>query len=103
MKAASSRLNKVASSPTYGVSSISIIHSLPCLRMNPFIPDKVQEQFPWYKRMHALMGTSPIVDRSAIANSTSDIDLTVLQRPGDGAEARTVKKARSKVNYLFLL
>lgn len=30
--------------------------------------------------MHALMGTSPIVDRSAIAHSRTAIDLSILAR-----------------------
>jgi hypothetical protein len=44
------------------------------------IADLIQTKFPWYKRMHALMGTSPIVDRSAIAHSRTAIDLGILAR-----------------------
>ncbi|KIJ61907.1 hypothetical protein HYDPIDRAFT_169487 [Hydnomerulius pinastri MD-312] len=40
--------------------------------------DEIQLKFPWYLRMHALMGTSPVASRKSISNSKSDIDLTVL-------------------------
>ncbi|KII82823.1 hypothetical protein PLICRDRAFT_33215 [Plicaturopsis crispa FD-325 SS-3] len=40
---------------------------------------KIQRDFPWYKRMNALMGKNPIVDRSAVGNSTTPIDTSVLQ------------------------
>jgi hypothetical protein len=42
--------------------------------------DKVKKKFPWYKRMNSLYRESPVVDRSAVANSTSQLDLTVLDR-----------------------
>ncbi|KAG1727215.1 kinase-like domain-containing protein [Suillus lakei] len=40
--------------------------------------DQVKKKFPWYKRMNALYRESPAVDRSAVANSASQLDLTVL-------------------------
>jgi len=40
--------------------------------------DKVKKKFPWYKRMNSLYRESPVVDRSAVANSTSQLDLTIL-------------------------
>lgn len=43
--------------------------------------DKVMVDFPWYERMHALMGTSPVATRAAVAHSTSSIDTSVLARP----------------------
>ncbi|KAM6497403.1 hypothetical protein JOM56_007876 [Amanita muscaria] len=46
--------------------------------------DLVQAIFPWYKRMHALMGTSPVVSKAALAHSASDVDLSVLSRDGGG-------------------
>ncbi|THU80472.1 hypothetical protein K435DRAFT_874351 [Dendrothele bispora CBS 962.96] len=50
--------------------------------------DKIQKIFPWYKRMIHLMGTSPVVDRSAIANSTSTFDLSCLKDRNDQDQAR---------------
>lgn len=44
------------------------------------VAEQIQKKFPWYKRMHTLMGTSPIVDRSAIAHSQTRINLDVLAR-----------------------
>ncbi|KAF8172623.1 hypothetical protein K438DRAFT_1981468 [Mycena galopus ATCC 62051] len=44
--------------------------------------DAIIKKFPWYKRMHALMGTSPIVNRSAVAHSGTRVDLGVLDRDG---------------------
>jgi len=59
--------------------------------------EQINKVFPWYKRLHALMGTSPIVDTSAIANSTTDIDLTVLQSANG---ASTKAKATKSKNYV---
>lgn len=36
--------------------------------------------FPWYGRMHALMGTSPVATRAAVAHSTTEIDTSILDR-----------------------
>ncbi|THU85616.1 hypothetical protein K435DRAFT_925472 [Dendrothele bispora CBS 962.96] len=41
--------------------------------------DAVKTVFPWYRRMALLIGGSPVVDRSAVANSTTNVDLSVLQ------------------------
>jgi hypothetical protein len=42
--------------------------------------DKIQVAFPWYRHMHALMGTSPIVTRVAVPHSTTSINLDILDR-----------------------
>ncbi|KIJ41642.1 hypothetical protein M422DRAFT_48528 [Sphaerobolus stellatus SS14] len=39
---------------------------------------KIKRTFPWYMHMHGLMKTSPVADRSAVGNSSTDIDLEVL-------------------------
>jgi hypothetical protein len=44
--------------------------------------------------MHALMGTSPIIDTSAIAHSMTDIDLTVLQ-PSNNASQKLKPKLKA--------
>ena len=58
--------------------SVSIIQN------NCFSVEKVQAKFPWYKRMHQLMGTSPVVSKAAIAHSRTPIDLTLLDRGAGG-------------------
>ncbi|THV02629.1 hypothetical protein K435DRAFT_792411 [Dendrothele bispora CBS 962.96] len=40
--------------------------------------DAVKTVFPWYVRMALLVGGSPVVDRSAVANSATAINLSVL-------------------------
>ncbi|KAG1732573.1 hypothetical protein EDB19DRAFT_2003563 [Suillus lakei] len=40
--------------------------------------DQVKKKFLWYKQMNALYCESPAVDCSAVANSASQLDLTVL-------------------------
>ena len=45
--------------------------------------------------MHALMGNSPIVDKSAIANDTSEIDLTALM-PSNGTSKKEITKRTNK-------
>ena len=44
--------------------------------------EKIQSKFPWYKQMHALMGTSPVINRSAIAHSATPLDTSMLARNG---------------------
>jgi hypothetical protein len=44
--------------------------------------EKVQKQFPWYMRLHSLMGTSPVVSKSALAHSRTLVDLSLLDRGG---------------------
>ncbi|KAK7015981.1 hypothetical protein R3P38DRAFT_3203707 [Favolaschia claudopus] len=45
--------------------------------------DKIEGKFPWYMRMHELMGTSPVVSRSAGAHSETRVDLSILDRDGE--------------------
>ncbi|KAG6913229.1 hypothetical protein DXG01_008585, partial [Tephrocybe rancida] len=47
----------------------------------------MEKKFPWYKRMHKLMGTSPVVDKSAIANSTTLAKNLDLLKRNKGARA----------------
>ncbi|KAI6000359.1 hypothetical protein F5J12DRAFT_894809 [Pisolithus orientalis] len=42
--------------------------------------DLIKAKFPWYQQMHELSGTSPIASHVAISNSTSSLDLSVLDR-----------------------
>jgi hypothetical protein len=53
--------------------------------------DLVQAAFPWYKHMDALMGTSPLVSKAALAHSASQVDLSVLSRDGGGDDEGSVK------------
>ncbi|EPS93116.1 hypothetical protein FOMPIDRAFT_91490 [Fomitopsis schrenkii] len=46
---------------------------------------KVQAEFPWYKRMDALMKNHPSIARDAVANSTTSVNTGVL----DAAVRRT--------------
>lgn len=36
------------------------------------------KKFPWYSRLHLLLSVSPVYDRSALANSITPVDLSVL-------------------------
>ncbi|KAJ7310673.1 hypothetical protein DFH08DRAFT_1046436 [Mycena albidolilacea] len=45
--------------------------------------DVITKKFPWYLRMHDLMGSSPVVNRSAVAHSGTRVDLDVLDRDGE--------------------
>lgn len=55
--------------------------------------DLVQAAFLWYKHMHALMGTSPVVSKAALAHSTSEVDLSVLSRDGGGDDEGSENKS----------
>ncbi|KAF7351953.1 hypothetical protein MVEN_01157300 [Mycena venus] len=48
--------------------------------------DAIQEKFPWYMRMHDLMGSSPVINRSAVAHSGTRVDLSILDRDGEAHE-----------------
>ncbi|KAG1845203.1 hypothetical protein F4604DRAFT_1688819 [Suillus subluteus] len=46
--------------------------------------DKILQEFPWYLRMQELMTKSPVVDKSALLNSSTLLDLGPLHRaPSD--------------------
>ncbi|KAJ3502371.1 hypothetical protein NLJ89_g8915 [Agrocybe chaxingu] len=40
--------------------------------------EEIQMKFPWFLRMHNLLGTNPTVDRSAVANSQTSVNTAVL-------------------------
>ncbi|KAF8581018.1 hypothetical protein K439DRAFT_1517445 [Ramaria rubella] len=40
--------------------------------------DKIQKSFPWYKELSCLLKASPIIDKEALANSATELDLSVL-------------------------
>ncbi len=40
--------------------------------------EKIKVKFKWYKHLHELLSVNPIYDRSGLANSTSNIDTSVL-------------------------
>ncbi|KAL1741519.1 hypothetical protein HDZ31DRAFT_45261 [Schizophyllum fasciatum] len=48
--------------------------------------DNIKKKFPYFKILHNLMGSSPIVDRGALANSTSGVDTSVLGRGAQSFE-----------------
>lgn len=58
----------------WGVYLVSFWNFLP----QPLHADAIRKRSPWYMEMHRLMGSSPVVDRSAIGNSNSPINLDVL-------------------------
>ncbi|CAA7264515.1 unnamed protein product [Cyclocybe aegerita] len=40
--------------------------------------EEVNQEFPWFLRMHDLLGTNPTVDRSAVAHSQTSVNTAVL-------------------------
>ena len=42
--------------------------------------DLIKGKFPWYRRMHELAGASPVASRIGVSNSSSSLDLSVLDR-----------------------
>ncbi|KAI5833114.1 hypothetical protein K523DRAFT_296594 [Schizophyllum commune Tattone D] len=42
--------------------------------------DSIQKTFPYFKTLHNMMGSSPTVDRGAMANSTTPLDTSILGR-----------------------
>ncbi|KAF8585642.1 hypothetical protein K439DRAFT_1615775 [Ramaria rubella] len=51
--------------------------------------DKIQKTFPWYKEMSTLLKSSLVVDKDASANSTTELDLSVLMTQPSGAPRGT--------------
>ena len=42
--------------------------------------EQIESKFKWYKRLHALLSSSPVHNLSGLANSATPIDLDVLSR-----------------------
>ena len=62
--------------------------------------EHIMKVFLWYKQMHASMGTSPIVDTSAIANYTSEIDLTALMPSNVTLKKEIAKRTNKGVGHV---
>ena len=63
---------------TFSVTKYWVMHST----LNPLLTIslvKIKATFPWYMRLHMLMGTSPVVDRSTLAHSTMGVGLNMLE------------------------
>ncbi|KAL7283096.1 hypothetical protein ACG7TL_002521 [Trametes sanguinea] len=52
--------------------------------------EAIQREFPWYKRVNELMRGHPMIDRSGVANSTTDIDVTILDRKQKDVESTSI-------------
>jgi len=65
-----------------------------------FLSGKIKKAFPWYMRMHNLMGSSPIVSKAALAHSKSPIDLGLLDR-GSGQVLFILLKPRNLLILYF--
>jgi len=50
-----------------------------CTQLIHFL-DKIKAKFPWYKCVHLFMGTSLVVDCSAVGHSGSNLDLSMLRQ-----------------------
>jgi hypothetical protein len=70
----------------------SVIYRVLCTASSPFT-DAIVKIFPWYMRMHRLMGTSPVINRDAVGNSLTPLDLDILARNG-GDEGKEVIMTR---------
>lgn len=46
-------------------------------------------KFPFYKRMHALMGSSPTVNKLAVVHSGTPLNLGILDRDGSSKVSLT--------------
>ncbi|KAF8592633.1 hypothetical protein K439DRAFT_1610402 [Ramaria rubella] len=60
--------------------------------------DKIQKTFPWYKEMSTLLKSSPVVDKDASANSTTELDLSVLMTQPLGAPRGTTTPLDEEVS-----
>ena len=56
---------------------------------SPFT-DTIVKVFPWYMRMHLLMGTSPVINQDAVENSLTLLNLNILACNGKGDEDKEV-------------
>ena len=70
----------------------SVIYRVLCTTSSPFT-DAIMKIFPWYMHMHHLMGTSPVINRDAMGNSLTPLDLDILARNG-GDEGKEVIMTR---------
>ena len=63
--------------------------------------DQVQAKFPWYKRINSMLCRSPLVDRSSVANSGTEVDLSILDR-GLSVRSILVMPYKYGVHYLVV-
>lgn len=42
--------------------------------------EQISKKFKWYKRLHGLLSSSPVHDRSGLANSASPVNLDILTK-----------------------
>jgi hypothetical protein len=59
------------------------------MKLIHYFLELIEAKFPWYLRMHQLMGTSPIVDRAAITHSQTPVDLSTLGRHSQSSAPST--------------
>lgn len=61
--------------------------------------DLIKVKFPWYRRMHELAGASPVASRVAVSNSSSSLDISVLDRENESSDE---DRKADKVRYIVL-
>ncbi|KAF8585433.1 hypothetical protein K439DRAFT_1615976 [Ramaria rubella] len=59
---------------------------------------KIQKTFPWYKEMSTLLKSSVVVDKDASANSTTELDLSVLMTQPSGTPRGNTTPLDEEVN-----
>jgi hypothetical protein len=67
----------------------SIVFGVLSTTSSPFA-DAITKVFPWYMRMHCLMGTSPVINRDAVGNSSTPLNLDILARIGGDEDKEVI-------------
>jgi hypothetical protein len=70
----------------------SVVYRVLCTTSSLFI-DAIMKIFLWYMHMHHLMGTSPIINRDAVGNSLTPLNLNILAH-NSGDEDKEVITSR---------
>lgn len=71
----------MAGTAIYNVWRMFLTHCSCDVKSN--IPaEQIEKKFKWYKRLHALLSSSPVHDRTGLVNSASPIDLDILTQQG---------------------
>jgi hypothetical protein len=82
----------------------SVVYGVLCTTSSPFI-DAITKIFLWYMHMHCLMGMSPIINRDAVGNSLTPLNLNILAHNGGDEDKEVIMTllfhTHLHANYLF--
>lgn len=82
------KLVRVHPSTTFGICDFKPLLSNQATHVITCV-EQISKKFKWYKRLHGLLSSSPVHDRSGLTNSASPVNLDILRKgPKNGHEGQ---------------